>query len=269
MRNGKMDKMELEIDSFLRKAGEAWAEDSCPSSEKFLASFESALRGASANTRQAERSSFDWRRWWIPALVPAVCVVGLILVLIGRQPWAGVIAFQEGNLSVQSAGGSQGKLGDGSLVSTGTEGDALLSLDRDRIQLFLNHQTTVAVQNGSTVRLDSGEIWVQVKPESGFFGIDTPHGYVHVMGTTFGVTVTDRETRIEITSGRVVVGNEQNQTCSITPGTAATLSNESNAPVLHKTNGNSTPAWSGELLNRAMASQALAFFPSAAPDPNR
>ncbi len=262
------DKPDLVMDSLLRQAGTSWTEDSCLDSERFLATFESALRGASRVSRNNTRHFFDWRRWWVPALASAVCVMGLLFIMRIDSPWTGAIVFQNGSVIVKNSGGEQGKLGEGSLISSGPDGDAILALDSDRIKVFLNHGTEVSVQTASAIRVDKGEVWVRVRPDSGFFGIETPHGFVHVQGTIFGVVVSEKKTAIEIAAGKVLVGTGQKQTCSLTPGTAAILSMDSNVPILHQSQGDVTPNWAVELFNRAVAAQALAYFPSAAPRAN-
>ena len=259
------DKPDLVMDSLLKQAGTSWTEDSCPDSERFLATFESALRGASTASQQKVRRSIGWRRWWVPALASAVCAMGLLVFLRIESPWTGAIVFHNGSVIVKNSGGEQDKLGDGSVISSGPDGDAILALDSDRIKVFLNHGTEVSVQTASSIRVEKGEIWVRVQPDSGFFGIDTPHGFIHVQGTTFGVVVSEKKTNIEIVAGKVLVGTGQKQTRSITPGTAASLSMDSSAPILYRSQGDVTPAWAEELFNRAVAAQALAYFPSAAP----
>lgn len=237
------DKPDLAMDSLLKKAGTSWTEDSCPDSERFLASFESALRGASTASRQKVSRSFEWRWWWVPAFTSAVFAMGLLVFLKIDSPWAGAIVFQNGSLIVQNSGREQGKLGDGSVISSGPDGDAILALDSDRIKVFLNHGTEVSVQTASAIRVEKGEVWVRVLPNSGFFGIETPHGYIHVQGTTLGVAVNAKRTNVEIATGKVLVGTGQKQTRSITPGTSAILSMDSTTPILHQSKNDVTPNW--------------------------
>jgi hypothetical protein len=257
------------VDQLLGEVGAAWAEDSNRSSERFLASFECALRGAATASRQKHRPSLVWKWWLAPAFAAAVCVIGLLPVFFGKPRCVGLVFFQEGDLSVHGTSGPPGNLDKGASVSTGPNGEGFLSLDGDRVNLFLNHDTDLTLKSVDIIRLEKGELWVRVDPGSGFFGIVTPHGFVHVVGTTFGVTVSLRETRVEIAAGKVKVGTEPNRTRMITPGTGASLSFSAADPVLRDSLEDITPNWAVDLFSRAAASQARAFFPSAAPRPGR
>lgn len=252
------------MDDLMNRVGAEWAEDSSPPSEAFLASFECELRGAATAKSHGVRPPCAWKKWLVPALA-AASVVGLLAALFEQPQCAGLVFFQEGDLSIQGASSGPGILEKGDLISTGADGEGFLSLDQDRVNLFLNHETAITLKTADTIRLERGEIWVRVDPESGFFGIDTPHGFVQVVGTTFGITVGPRETRVEIAAGKVKVGTEEDRICLITPGSGATLSFDAPGPVLHESHEEITPAWAEELFSRAAAAQAMGFFPSASP----
>ncbi|NUN97729.1 MAG: hypothetical protein HUU16_16325, partial [Candidatus Omnitrophica bacterium] len=140
MKPGQTDTFQPDpdMDRLLREVGDAWAEDSCRSSERFMASFDSTLRRLGpAPRRETVRPGWTWRRWLLPALAVAACVLGIPVFLYQQSSVTGTILFQEGDLVVQGSGRNSRELAKGSLISSGEDGQGYLSLDRDRINLFV------------------------------------------------------------------------------------------------------------------------------------
>ena len=143
-------------------------------------------------------------------------------------------------------------------------GEAMVSMDSTRIDLFLNRETVVSLDSSDTVTLTKGDLWVRVDTDSGHFEIATPHGRVQVHGTTFGVSVTEEEARVEIAAGKVAVETEAGS-AFIVPGEGASLSRNGSKPIVHSSPGDVTPKWARETLTRVWSAHELRYFPSAAP----
>ena len=252
------------VEKMLHQYGEMWTESSAVDWEDLAQRFETRLSKQATRERRFS-GLFGWRLqagWaWSAAVV---CVVALLLVPRYWNPSIGEMVFVSGEVLVNGVQANTKGLNSGNIVSPQKGGEAMISLDGGRIDLFLREGSRLALDSNDTVSLAKGDIWVRVDTNSGYFGIQTPHGKVQVHGTTFGVSVGDTETRVEIAAGEVSVETRKG-TEYIRPGKGAVLKGNDSFPIVLASTGDVTPQWARKTFNQAATARELRYFPSVAP----
>ncbi len=94
----------------------------------------------------------------------------------------------------------------GQSYETGSGGSLMLALAGSSY-VKLNEWTRVRVMDERKLRLEQGDIWMDVGHDGRLFKIMVPGGSVTVFGTVFGVSVNQSETRVTVESGEVQVEN--------------------------------------------------------------
>lgn len=254
--------LDRETNDLLSRYGELFAESGAGKEEELVERFRQRLaRQTKSEPKRKSRSGWSGHYGW---LLAAACLLGLLIVPSLMDSPMGAVVYSTGEILVDGKSDHKGPLEAGTTLQSIADRRAMVSLDEDRINLFLNEKTRLTLDSKEQVALAEGELWIRVEPNSGTFGVATPHGRVEVHGTTFGVMVTESETRVSIAAGTVSVANGQGESF-ISPGQSATLSGDEQAPQLYPESEEITPEWAKELFNQASAARAKTFFPSAAP----
>lgn len=254
------------MDQVLAEFGSAWIESSADSEDRFLVDFQSQI-GISATARRAEVTPLRRLAYrGLIGLAAAACLAAVFFVPRMRNKDVGSLVYSAGVIT-QSHPSSvrEGHLTPGSILETGPGGEALVAMDNNRVNLIVGNESRLAVAKLDTVDLTDGEIWVRVRPNSGFFEIRTPTGSVHVHGTTFGVRVTPEGTQVEVASGLVELGVDD-LCVKIPPSHRGTLHVGATDPIVEQSPVEPTPQWAVDIFKRASESRYSDFFPSVAPN---
>jgi len=174
---------------------------------------------------RAKRNNASWltkAASLVPVLVPILLLV-LAALLLSTWPTsfnketeaAGVITLSRG--SVQSSHVSTHKFQDTQakdilvkdiLLKTGTNGRLLFGL-LGPTQATLYEDSLLQVVNERELLLEQGRIFLDVHSEPRVFRVNTPHGTVTVMGTSFQVDTGPEGTSVTVVRGQVLVENDQ------------------------------------------------------------
>ena len=251
------------VESLLHRYGELWTDSVASDSDRQVSRFQQNLANQTRlKEKRANKGGWFWTPGW--AVAAAACLLAIVFLPGYLNSTIGGLTFTSGTVTVDGQVLEQGHLKAGNHLIVAKGGEAMLSLDESRVDLFLREGAEISLDSIDTVTLAKGDLWVRVDPNSGYFGISTPHGQVEVHGTTFGVSVDEKETRVEIAAGKVSVSNSAGNDF-IEPGMGATLVGQDQSPSLHPTNGDVTPAWATDIFDRAAVEKVKRFFPSAAP----
>jgi hypothetical protein len=156
---------------------------------------------------------------WVPAGAGALL---LIMAVIIQMNWPkdgitpndiGNVASITGDMTNRSSEGVMGAdLRNGDFIRKGSSFDTdrasslMLNL-ASNTQLKINEQSRVTIDNHRLIRLEKGEIWVDVGWDPQLFKVQTPEGTVTVHGTAFTVSLEDSETIVTVERGEVMVEN--------------------------------------------------------------
>lgn len=186
------------------------------------------LRGAQSRLRLRRAVMRDVRgrrrlvRRWIPLLAAAavVALLGLIALLSRAEPPAPVIADASSSRPgrVLAAHESEllrdgawrplvpGALSAGDRIRVAAGGSAELALDGARLALAAGAELRFDAHGGL---LTAGVLRVEAAPRVAdhALAIATPQATATVLGTAFSLAVADGRTRLEVTRGRVRLGN--------------------------------------------------------------
>ncbi len=201
-------------------------------------------------------------------LLIASCAAALILIFIFSQvptDSVGTALFQSGDvtLTAMNEKGSGLGLDKGSRVQTGKTGEALLSLDSDRVQLYLASQSDLTVRNEIDVSLQSGASWVSVKKDSGDFYVDLNDTRVHVTGTSFGLVNDQKTSYIFLAHGSIELTTPSGETVELTPNHLAVVTDSDVNLVDYKDNEAQLPTWVPQLHQDFQVAYNAAYFRSA------
>ena len=212
------------------------------------------------------------RSWPFFLAAAAIFLILFVGLWKGFSPRLGMMEYRSGLTTVIRSGNpldsSTEKLKSGDVLET-RQGNLVALFDK-RVQLLMNSQTRVRVQSKSKIRLESGEIWIYVNPGSGEYMVELPRGTVHVVGTSFGVRLDEKEANVTVTTGRVLF-QQENQDVSVAAGESLLVSrggNLSQAEKIKNEGGNLPPEWVKVLINEIAAERLKKFFPSAVPIPS-
>lgn len=253
------------LDALMASFGERWNQSSGFDEEEFVRSVTLAI-GRSSGSKGAKVTAFPSRwRWSVIGLAAAACLAVMVVIDRGGDGNPlGSLVYSGGQTQVTGTKpGTSDLLGSGATISTGKDGEALVAMDHNRVNLILRQDTVLSLAEVDTVTLDKGEVWVRVRPDSGFFEIKTPTGHAHIHGTTFGVKVTEGRTEVVVASGIVEIG--VGDLCvDVPPGHRGSLEAGSESPEVLEANVELSPSWAVETFNRASQARYSDFFPSVA-----
>ncbi len=157
----------------------------------------------------------------IPVFVPLLLLVLAALLWISwpaslskEAKATGVVtlsqgAAQSGHISGDSFQRIRSKdiLVRGTLLKTGPNGRLLFGL-LGPTQATLYRDSILQVVNEREVVLEQGRMFIDVNGGPRMFSVDTPHGTVTVMGTSFQVDTKPSETEVTVVRGQVLVEND-------------------------------------------------------------
>lgn len=242
-------------DRALRHAGDLWAAAAgeAPSAD-FLARLDARIAEPAAPARVLDLGAMLRRAPALWAAAAALLVVaGLALWNAGQPERVGALAFAKGSVEAPV------ELRTGTRLAAGADSGAIAMLDGQRIALTLNEQSAVAFAGDDRVRLDSGEAWFDVRPNSGRFVVETAQGTVTVKGTSFGVRVASGATEVTVASG-IVELSRGGESVDLRAGEAGEIPAEG-PPIRRATGATEPPAWA-----RGLQSQLVSrYYPSGQP----
>lgn len=244
----------------MERAGARWTESSDPG-PAFLRELGTRVR-AEAPTATVEPITVpSSRRWWLAAAASIALVAGIASLLQTRDAAPiGRVQFAVG-ATIPGA-----ELQPNQSITTSSDGRSIAQLDGERIRLHLAESTSLEVRDKATVRVEQGEIWVAIVPNSGRFAVETPQATVVATGTTFGVTVGPKGTEVVLESGRVTLETPE-RTNTMEPGARASVPSDSSQPEVIRGSAGVRPPWVDALVAECAAAEAARRYPSGAPAP--
>lgn len=207
---------------------------------------------------------------WVARYVPAVAVV--VLVLLGALlynawpvppgapgPAVGLVTLVSGE--VESISGSdpdeqvfQSPVVCGQHFQTGDNSRLIVTL-RGPTHVKVNANTLMGVADDRQIRVDSGEVCLDVARDTRTFSVETPSGVVKVLGTIFAVSVSPEKTVVTLKSGRVQLDNGA-ASMELAPGEQAEMSRNSDAIHAVRVDAGQVMAWA-DSLNPDLAAYQL------------
>lgn len=149
-----------------------------------------------------------------------------VLAVSGEVEWRGPGTTIGGWQDVEA----NGHLPDGAEIRTGGNGNAVVAKGLDRIEIRPATELVVAARQSPKGALEidqtsgSATYTVEKRP-AGTFSVHTPYVVAVVKGTKFDVDITNKETSVSVSEGRVGVSDRRNgDSVDVTPGQRATSS---------------------------------------------
>ena len=248
------------MDRAMRRVAAATIEEARPDERTFLAGVEARL--AAPRRADSARVLPVANRTLARALSAAAAIIVLGATAAGLWSYtrpAAVLAFQTAAISAST------DLPRGARLESHAGERAILSLDGRRIVMHMNESTSLRIKSAGQVELEDGEIWCDVRPNSGRFVVTTPHGTVTVTGTKFGVATAAVGTRVQLLEG-VVRFENTGWSERLTPGAEACIGTAvGEKPAVNPDRVKELPDWANELLALAAAEATARYYPSGAP----
>lgn len=240
-----------------------------------------ARRPAASVRAGAERPGLFARLEWRASLAPlagaalrwrwaaAACLVLLLAGAGVRDYWQkrplGRLEFACGPTTLGQGAPPHEGLGAwacprGTTLSTPQNASALFSVG-EGVHAAMAQGTRLQLLEKESLALQQGSVWLHVTPGGKGFKVQTPFGLVQVTGTQFGVTVTDRETRVDVAEGSVLVSQAQRQG-RVTAGLALTADAAGITAPATRPEGVNLPAWLDQLLIAKKMADASSYVPS-------
>ena len=229
---------------------------------------------ASFSPRKAKpgRKIFSGAPGWARLLAAAACVA--VFAFIGFRSLLpenlGALEYRSGETSLLRSGSVVNTENSDDLVAgdvLNTENGVVSASIDNRVQLLVNRGTQLTVQERNRLEVKNGEIWVYVDPGSGKYSVSLPEGSVHVIGTSFGVSVNEEGSKVSVNRGKVLYRAGEKE-IFIEKEQSLFLPAEAGSSGAVKTsdkNLRQPPNWVSSLV-REMADEKLKkFFPSAVP----
>ncbi|MCB2155165.1 FecR family protein [bacterium] len=239
----------------LERAAEEWAQESRPS-KGFSMRMKDALReeAEKAPAPKARVIPIGWKSWVGIAAVLMLMATGIVLIRqYGRE--RADLLYAAGSVE-----GAQKVLREGDSITTKADGKAIAQLDDGRVVVLLAADSKLDIVGEDRLRLEHGDLWVNVEPESGFFEVTTPNARVTVQGTKFGVSHGSGGTRVILQSGRISLeAGSSRQTLS--PGESALVEQADRPPIVADKVAD-VPAWVRDLQEEFMKNAAAQRYPS-------
>lgn len=249
-----MTDQERQLDAALDAAGAEWRDANLPSAG-FADRLKSALREeAKADVREVRPVRKSRRMvWGVAAAVLLIAAAYGVIANWNTRERVDLLYAQGG---LQS---SETTFTNGDDIRTGEGGQAILWSDEQRVTLFLAENSVLHVLGEDRVALIEGEVWVNIKPKSGFYQVTTPNAEVTVKGTRFGVRVESEGTHVMIESGEVTVKAGED-IAELLPGKMAHVPKTGGAEL--ETSQASRPEWVDLLEKEFLKSAASQRYPS-------
>jgi len=184
------------------------------------------LAEAEIERPQAWSGSSPWVKW-VLALSAAVLIGGAFLAgqwLPGERHHVAKVVVVSGDVTVHDGGRSSPVTIDGGLLT----GQRLIVPAGGRVQVEYQDATTVRLgessavtfdldrrTGGKQVQIDRGEVWADIQPQQAAMVFKTPHAVATVLGTKLRLSVSQTQTLLDVTEGRVQLdrtgGGQQSQ----------------------------------------------------------
>ncbi len=244
-----------QLEEAMDSAGAAWREEHAPSADFSSRLKASLLAETSADVREIAPPAHSRTRYVLTA------AAAVLLAVAGIGYWS--TRSNREHIDLLYAAGSMlssnTTFTNGDAIQTGAGAQAILWSDEQRVTLFLSEETEIHVIGEDRIALASGELWVNIEPNSGFYEVTTPNAAVTVKGTRFGVKVGPEGTRVSIESGEVTVKAGE-QVEELIPGKIANIPGEGTTEL--ETSSAERPEWVVELEKDFMRSAAARRYPS-------
>ncbi|CCE00637.1 FecR family protein [Bradyrhizobium sp. STM 3809] len=191
-------------------------------------------------------------------------ILGLIACLLGAasasyaadgEPW--LVSKSSGEVWVTSQGAAQVSLGreealkPGDTIRTGPNGRVRLTRGAETMVIAPNSEVGLptAARDGmaTTILQRAGSILLDVEKRNvQHFEVETPYLAAVVKGTQFSVTITGRNTKVEVSRGQVQVSDfKTGQIAQVMPGQAATTFNTGRSGLKLTGSGSFSPIEQG------------------------
>lgn len=212
------------------------------------------------------------RRHWMARYVPAVAV--LVLVLLGAllyNAWPtppnagataiGLVTLVSGDVESIRGADSAGQVFQTPVVCgqhfhTGDNSRMIVTL-RGPTHVKVNANTLLGIADDRQIRVENGEVCLDVARDTRAFAVETPSGTVKVLGTIFAVAVTPERTVVTVKSGHVQVDNGAS-TLELKPGEQGEMSRNSDIILAAQVDANQVMAWADALSPDLNAYQQFA-----------
>lgn len=215
-------------------------------------------------TRRTENPAWQPERRWTWALGLAAAVVLVFTVMTYRVAPApvGVVGYVEGVMSVCQAGATSAALGSTPLhkragIETATDAQGAIYLRERDAWWYVHGETRGRLDSQRVVALYEGLSWFEVAPGKGPFEVETPHGTVRVLGTSFGVSVDETGLKVTVARGRVAVG-----TSVVGGGQQVQVAATGEISAVETAAETAPPLWVGELIRKVADSHFVKYYPS-------
>lgn len=201
------------------------------------------------------------------ALFAAAACLAMFFIAGGPGAVIGEMEYRSSLASVSRKGGSVSESGlkIGDVLET-NNGMLAATLD-DRVHLMMNKDCRTVIDEKIRITLHRGEIWLYVRPGSGDYFVQCPEGTVHVIGTSFGVTVQKNGSIVTVGEGKVLF-NRDGENVAIKGGGRLQIPRDkplSGATLNESPDFEQPPEWARDLLKEISVERFRKFFPSGAP----
>ena len=206
-----------------------------------------------------------WRETALKLVPVAAAALLIVMGMVIREYWPqpsasgdafGLVTYEKGHNSRYAAvdnAESKARLKTfvmpGDVYETSKDSQMMLTLEGPT-QVRLNEQTRVRVYDHRKMRVERGEVLLDVARDARLFKVLTPTGTVTVYGTSFDVAVTDSETRVAVEKGEVMVEHAENEGAfrELRPGQEVTV-RDARSPmrVVEVSDPSSISAWAREI----------------------
>jgi len=229
---------------------------------------------------RAKNPVTTWSR--VARVVPAVAVVFLLcLAIVIQMNWPqayqgdgafGVVSYVNGAVNLYTPSSLEAKrastrelIKPGMSFETGPKSRLMLAL-ASGTQMKVNDTSRVKVFDERHVRLEKGEIWLDVGREKRLFKVDTQDGVITVFGTAFNVALKPDRTIVTVERGEVQVENKEGFRL-VRRGQQVSISLRDGPVLTPRPDLKSVTAWASALVpdQEAMAEYAKRFPANTAP----
>lgn len=229
---------------------------------------------AGRNTPQRERDWSEllgtvlgqWRWRWAAACAALACIAIVVLNTLDQRP-IGRLEFVNGLISLVSdsmarhhEGVGNWEYKRGATLETDGNSSARFKIGEEVFAAIASN-TKIQIHNKQSLALNKGSVWLSVTPGGKGFRVETPFGLVRVTGTQFGVTVTARQTLVEVREGSVEVSQAQGLG-RVTQGKVLTADASGISAASPRPEGTDYPGWVNSLKASADKAYSGNYLPS-------
>lgn len=254
------------LESKLKKIGESLRSEARERRPDFMAEFERRL---AVEGNRAPAITSPWQafiQWRVLAAAGAAAAALALIINFSQKPGqpVGMLAYESGAITIAGHKAETGHLSRGSVLSVIDRGNALASLDNDRIMVYMTGNSRLAVANRSNLSLESGTAWFAIRPNSGRLTVEIPEGTITVHGTAFGVRLDETGSTVFLANGSVSLATA-GETLTLEPSQMAEL-RFGGIPQTTQLDENNTPEWVKRLHSGFQFAYNSAYFPSLLPN---